>query len=591
MTEKPSNYELDDELLSAYLYGELSADERAAVEARLATDPAAQQLLHELRSVSQSVQAMPTESLGRDLSEDIIRRARETASTPGRSSSATAAAAAPEPSRLGDTIPKIRIFNSKRAWIWASMALAAGLLIMIVQSGDESAKKLPPVAARNREPANTQLADEAGKPTRREITAAPASKSASPPPSSLGLDSELHDKVDALGTSTPVARPSVEAGGGRSSGITSDSAAASPPVAAASPSPAMQKEREIEMLRPGAASNSFSAAPSQVASDKRANSSQPTGSVAGPGGAPAFAAEKQKSELSTRLPAQRFVVVRVVAKPDAIKNGSFDRLLADNKIEFVPQPEKNQSLSFSGGKPQQTVRSESAIKQLSKNSQSPVVDAVLVEAPAPAIESCLVALNKNTNDFPSIAVSEESQSHDRFDAKPAPVKKLAETSQNLTRFSRGNVPAAQQDAIDSRYYLYSHDFDKANKPAVNGSPRAGGLGGQAGTVSGGERDANGDKGQLLPEVRRARSLDALGINESQLGEPATPELNSPKPADGRAARIQLGAQAPNQPMSQRKPKEEAEAKADNQNENWKVLFVFTPEEAPVPSAQPSSALK
>ena len=84
MSDKPSNYELDDELLSAYLDGELSADERAAVEARLATDPAAQQLLHELRSVSQSVQALPTESLGRDLSEEIIRRAREAAPTPRR---------------------------------------------------------------------------------------------------------------------------------------------------------------------------------------------------------------------------------------------------------------------------------------------------------------------------------------------------------------------------------------------------------------------------------------------------------------------------------------------------------------------------
>src|SRR6478609_3128068 len=113
MTDKPSHHELDDELLSAYMDGELSADERAAVEARLTTDQAAQQLLHELRSVSQSVQAMPTESLGRDLSEEIVRRARETAPTPSRSSSATAAAASEFP-RLGDAIPKIRVFNSKR---------------------------------------------------------------------------------------------------------------------------------------------------------------------------------------------------------------------------------------------------------------------------------------------------------------------------------------------------------------------------------------------------------------------------------------------------------------------------------------------
>jgi anti-sigma factor RsiW len=40
MSDKDSNYDLNDELLSAYLDGELSADQRAAVEARVASDPA-----------------------------------------------------------------------------------------------------------------------------------------------------------------------------------------------------------------------------------------------------------------------------------------------------------------------------------------------------------------------------------------------------------------------------------------------------------------------------------------------------------------------------------------------------------------------
>src|SRR6185436_8839543 len=103
MSDKPSNYELDDELLSAYLDGELSADERAAVEARLATDPAAQQLLHELRSVSQSVQALPTETLGRDLSQEIIRRAGEAA--PARGRAATKTATTSNSPRSADAMP------------------------------------------------------------------------------------------------------------------------------------------------------------------------------------------------------------------------------------------------------------------------------------------------------------------------------------------------------------------------------------------------------------------------------------------------------------------------------------------------------
>jgi hypothetical protein len=367
------------------------------------------------------------------------------------------------------------------------------------------------------------------------------------------------------------------------SGITRDGGIAGPPVAAASPALAPQKEREKEMLKAGDASSTLSASPSQVASDKRTDSPQPTGSIGGPADAPAFAAEKQKSESIASPTAQRFVVVRVVAKPDALKNGSFDRLLADNKIEFVPQPEKGQPLSFGGGKLPQSVKSESGVNQLSKNVKAQAVDMVLVEAPAPAIESCLTALNKNSNDFSSIAVSEEPQSTDRFDAKITPSKKLAENSRNLSQFSRGNFPVAQKDAIDPRRYFYSYYFDKANEPAVNGSPRGGGFGGEAGTISGVEHDANGDKGQPPPEVRRARSIETWGINKPQSGEPAS--------AGGRAARIQSGAQAPSRPMSQRKPNEEADAKADNENKNLKVLFVFTPEETPAPSAPPDNRPK
>src|SRR3954471_16653339 len=111
MSDKPINYELDDELLSAYLAGELSADQRAAVEARLSTDAAAQQLLHELRSVSQSVQALPTESLGRDMSEEIIRRAREAKpELVVRGSPDLAQASDRRSPRSIDELPKIRIF-------------------------------------------------------------------------------------------------------------------------------------------------------------------------------------------------------------------------------------------------------------------------------------------------------------------------------------------------------------------------------------------------------------------------------------------------------------------------------------------------
>ncbi len=229
MSDKPTNFELDDELLSAYLDGELSAEERAAVEARLATDPAAQQMLHELRSVSQSVQAMPTETIGRDLSEEILRRAREAKPALG---AAAKSGTASQPSPFGDTIPKITIFGSKRAWIWASLALAAGLLIMVVQSGNESKNKLPPVAQRASESTQNQPADVSRKPASREIAISATPESA-PPATTPTADSLVQDRRAPV----PGAAIPADGWGGQLRRGPSDGAAAGSPITSAESAP------------------------------------------------------------------------------------------------------------------------------------------------------------------------------------------------------------------------------------------------------------------------------------------------------------------------------------------------------------------
>src|SRR3954464_14056270 len=138
MSDADRHHELDDELISAYLDDELSVEDRAAVERRLAADPAAQRLFHELRLVSQSVQAMPQQNMGRDLSETIVALVQQDAKP--------SPAATSDRPRLVGRLPKLPIFGSPRAWIWASLALAAGLLIMVVERGDERANKFAHVA-------------------------------------------------------------------------------------------------------------------------------------------------------------------------------------------------------------------------------------------------------------------------------------------------------------------------------------------------------------------------------------------------------------------------------------------------------------
>jgi anti-sigma factor RsiW len=149
MSDNPLQHELDDELLSAYLDDELSEAERAIVEARLAADPAARQTLEELRRVSQAVRGLPQASLPRDLAESIVRRAAE-----------AKRAAVPRP---GDanlaTPPTFTIGRTRRAWIWASLAVAASLLIMFTQRepvDDDAGKSV----AMRREPPSLTAAPE-----------------------------------------------------------------------------------------------------------------------------------------------------------------------------------------------------------------------------------------------------------------------------------------------------------------------------------------------------------------------------------------------------------------------------------------------
>ena len=66
---------IDDELLSAYLDDELAPEERARVEQRLAADPAARQLLEQLRAVSRAVKDLPAEPIGVDIRDTVLRRA------------------------------------------------------------------------------------------------------------------------------------------------------------------------------------------------------------------------------------------------------------------------------------------------------------------------------------------------------------------------------------------------------------------------------------------------------------------------------------------------------------------------------------
>ena len=72
MMAQTNHDDFDDELLSAYVDGELTAAERALVEERLGRDPAAAALVDELRGLSSAIKSLPPQTLGRDLRAGVL---------------------------------------------------------------------------------------------------------------------------------------------------------------------------------------------------------------------------------------------------------------------------------------------------------------------------------------------------------------------------------------------------------------------------------------------------------------------------------------------------------------------------------------
>ncbi|MGI9428999.1 MAG: anti-sigma factor family protein, partial [Bythopirellula sp.] len=114
MTDQTEHF--DDELLSAYVDGELTGEQLALVEQRLADDPSARQLVDELRALSHELQALPQQTLGDDLTATIMQRA-ERSMLLGAESQSTL--------RTSDE-------GASRRWVWAATAIAAALLLMFV---------------------------------------------------------------------------------------------------------------------------------------------------------------------------------------------------------------------------------------------------------------------------------------------------------------------------------------------------------------------------------------------------------------------------------------------------------------------------
>ena len=169
VTEQP--FEFDDELLSAYLDDELTPEERARVEERLAADPAASRLLEDLRSVSRVMQELPPEKLDADLRDSVLRCAERAMLVSGERASARG---------LTDVVRNLPVGRSRRAWLWAGAAIAAGLMLMIFERRPDENDQLPrQVALQDRVERDRSDADKSLEMRALESPSSPAASTAS----------------------------------------------------------------------------------------------------------------------------------------------------------------------------------------------------------------------------------------------------------------------------------------------------------------------------------------------------------------------------------------------------------------------------
>jgi hypothetical protein len=125
MTVGNANDEFDDELLSAYIDGELTAAERALVEERLRSDPAAAALVEELRSLSSTIKSLPRETLGRDLRAGVLAEVEQARADLDRHGPATL-----------PLEPVDRWQGIRRGLVWSALAIAATVVVAVFQPAE-----------------------------------------------------------------------------------------------------------------------------------------------------------------------------------------------------------------------------------------------------------------------------------------------------------------------------------------------------------------------------------------------------------------------------------------------------------------------
>ncbi|MCE5266772.1 MAG: zf-HC2 domain-containing protein [Planctomycetaceae bacterium] len=453
------------ELLSAYLDGELTAAEQEEVERLLATDPAARQLLEDLRALSATLQSLPQEKVGEDLSHRVLQAAERRMITEGPGES--------EPSPFAPT-PLIRSvfqrFINRRTLAWLSITAVIAVAIAINERWQQ----------RNQGPAVN----------RAEIARLDDARPSGPPASDAKPADEARE---------PPSMRAAPSSAAKSGGILKQPASEPPPAATvATVPPASTTWRGDKSGAKGLPEKAASAQPGRVgkaleaeAKDgKNERQATPTfvGKKSGERAMPSEAPEgglPSQAKAGGRANAPSVLVVQLSVPPAAFRSKAFDKLLEANGVTAFRQDELR--------------RAPKGKETSSARSKSRRADTVYAEATPSQVQAVLAGLAAQPEVF--VGVSTEP-----VEGRPAEeiLRRYGRTAEQQSQLTNGGEQQSQS---------------KQTAPPANAAPSARPPQDFSQNVAG---PANKPADGSVNENRNQQSMPATApVNRQQLQQTAS----------------------------------------------------------------------
>jgi hypothetical protein len=509
--------EFDDELLSAYVDGELTASERALVEERLRTDPHAAQLVDELRALSSAIKSLPRETLGRDL------RASVQAEVDGARADSNADSNHRHIVPLSEPLDPPRGF--RRGFIWSTIAIAAALMLMFVEAQKDQTEF---------EVADGRKVDRPNRAVGRDRDAAPRTGEALP---AMGQMRALDEITN--GEATDAAKPAAGVGGGTIAAPTgapapdthsfADLAEKDKSALAGNRDETAQSERLLKLdeatSQPQGALTEQLAMSREALAPSQATESAAESRLSAAGAAPAASAPSAPAPAAVESEAASAVttVELEVRGPDGV--AQFDRLLADNNFHVQPTTEDAEAatntweLASEPGRPGPGVPSEDRkAKDLALADNDSGVE-VLVEGSPAQVQELLFRCAEDPKTFTQVKAPKSISGLNLF-ARQSKLEDESLSAEAATPAEGNALANAPADDFGT-----PREESKELSESAGAAATGGGFGGQSDRA---REFSGGGQAQGRSQVVEDQAV------EDQLNTDGVAEANKQKSPPGRA---------------------------------------------------------